>query len=41
MQNWEIIALAPLVVVIVLFGVYPTPIINLINTATTALARLL
>ncbi|MHB0877559.1 MAG: complex I subunit 4 family protein [Anaerolineae bacterium] len=40
MQTWEVIALAPLVVVIVLFGVYPTPIISLINTATTALAQL-
>ena len=41
MYSWEIISLAPLVAVIFLVGLYPTPIIDLINTATTVLARLL
>jgi len=41
MYSWEIIALAPLIAVMVFFGVYPTPIVNLINSATTALASLL
>jgi len=40
MYTWEVISLAPLVVVMLLFGVYPTPIISLINSATTALAQL-
>ena len=36
----EIITLAPLVALMVLFGVWPAPILNIINTASTALARL-
>ncbi|MGQ9552937.1 MAG: complex I subunit 4 family protein [Anaerolineae bacterium] len=41
MYSWEIISLAPLLAVIFLVGLYPTPIVGLINTATTVLARLL
>jgi NADH-quinone oxidoreductase subunit M len=32
MHRWEMIALAPLVILFVLFGVYPAPILNIINT---------
>ncbi len=41
MHSWEIASLAPLLAVMVFFGLYPTPIIGLINTATTAMARAL
>lgn len=41
MYSWEIVALTPLLAFMVFFGVYPTPLVNLINTATTALAGLL
>jgi NADH-quinone oxidoreductase subunit M len=40
MHSWEILSLAPLVALMVLFGIYPTPIIDLINSATIALVRL-
>jgi len=41
LYSWEIVALTPLLAFMVFFGVYPTPLVNLINTATTALAGLL
>jgi NADH-quinone oxidoreductase subunit M len=31
MASWEIISLVPLVLLFVLFGVYPTPLLNVIN----------
>ncbi len=41
LTSWEIVSLAPLLAFMFFFGVYPTPIVELINTATTALASLL
>ena len=34
-QGWEVVALMPLVFLFVLFGVYPAPILNLINLGVT------
>jgi len=41
MHSWEIITLAPLMASIVLVGLYPTPLVNIINTAAAALSELL
>jgi len=41
MHGWEIVSLAPLLALMILFGLYPTPIVELINTASAALARML
>ncbi|MGI6208306.1 MAG: complex I subunit 4 family protein [Anaerolineae bacterium] len=41
MYGWEVVSLAPLVAFMFFFGFYPTPLVELINTATTALANLL
>jgi NADH-quinone oxidoreductase subunit M len=41
MHGWEIVSLAPLLALMILFGLYPTPIVELVNTASAALARML
>ncbi|NPV07860.1 MAG: NADH-quinone oxidoreductase subunit M [Anaerolineae bacterium] len=41
MYAWEVVSLAPLLAFMFFFGVYPTPLVDLFNTATTALANLL
>ncbi len=37
MELFEKVTMWPLIIFMVLFGIYPTPILNLFNTATTAL----
>jgi NADH-quinone oxidoreductase subunit M len=37
MELFEKVTMWPLVIFMVLFGIYPTPILNLFNAATTAL----
>ena len=37
MYRWEVITMAPLLLFMVLFGLYPTPILNLINGAVVKL----
>jgi len=37
MVSFEKIAMAPLVAFMIFFGIYPTPILNIFNSATTAL----
>jgi len=39
MTRGEIITLAPLLVIMVLFGIFPRPILDLINSATVTLLR--
>jgi NADH:ubiquinone oxidoreductase subunit 4 (subunit M) len=39
MRGWEMLAVWPLVVVIVAFGLYPTPLVDMFNTALTALLQ--
>jgi NADH-quinone oxidoreductase subunit M len=39
MTRAEVITLAPLVVIMVLFGIYPRPILDIINTATVTLLQ--
>ncbi len=41
MQRYEVLTLAPLLVFMFVIGIYPKPILDMINTATTALAGML
>ena len=39
MQGWEMLTVWPLVVIIVVFGLYPTLLVDMFNTALTALLQ--